>query len=70
MSKMRNFILAECCAKKIHVDVFMMNGFKIKGHITDFDDDVIVLTQADGKQMIIPMGAISTITPERPLTTE
>lgn len=70
MSKLRTSVLHTCYIKRIHVDVFMMNGFKIKGHITDFDDDVIVLTQADGKQMIIPMSAISTITPERPLTTE
>lgn len=44
------------------VTVFLMNGFQMRGVITDSDDSCIILT-IDGKQNMILRHAISTIQP-------
>ncbi len=49
------------------VTVFLMNGYQLRGVITGFDPYVVVVV-SDGKQQIIYKHAISTITPEHPLT--
>ena len=41
-----------------------MNGFQMRGTITDFDHFTVVLT-ADGRQNLIYKHAISTISPAR-----
>jgi host factor-I protein len=47
-----------------HVTVFLMNGYQMRGVISDFDPYVVVL-MSDNKQQVIYKHAISTITPER-----
>ncbi len=49
------------------VTVFLMNGYQLRGVITGFDPYVVVVV-SDGKQQVIYKHAISTITPEHPLT--
>ena len=46
------------------VTVFLMNGFQMRGVITDFDDSTVVLT-VEGRQNMIYKHAISTISPLR-----
>jgi host factor-I protein len=47
-----------------HVTVFLMNGYQMRGVISDFDPYVVVL-MSENKQQVIYKHAISTITPER-----
>ena len=45
-------------------DVFLVNGFQMRGTITGFDAFTVVLT-AEGKQNLIYKHAISTVSPSR-----
>ena len=56
--------LAQARRGRMNVVVFLMNGFQMRGVITDFDHFTVVLT-ADGKQNLIYKHAISTISPAR-----
>ena len=47
-------------------DVFLMNGFQMRGIITGFDQFVIML-QSDGRQQMIYKHAVSTMTPAMPV---
>ena len=49
------------------VTMFLMNGYQLRGVITGFDAFVVVLT-SEGRQQVIYKHAISTITPERPVS--
>jgi host factor-I protein len=49
--------------EKISVTVFLVNGTRLKGTITGFDNFVVLLKQAT--QQLIYKHAISTISPER-----
>ncbi len=51
------------------VTMFLMNGFQLRGTIAGFDQFVVVL-MSDQKQQVIYKHAISTITPERPVSLE
>lgn len=51
------------------VTMFLMNGFQLRGTISGFDQFVVVLV-SDQKQQVIYKHAISTITPERPVSLE
>lgn len=59
-------ILREAMKEKVPVTLFLMNGFQIRGVITGFDDDVLVIV-TDGKQQMIYKHGISTVAPIRPL---
>ena len=65
-TKLRDDILTEVCRDKVPVTIFLMNGFKLRGTMTGFDGDVVVLV-SDGKQQMIYKHAISTLAPIRPL---
>lgn len=59
-------ILREAMKEKMPVTLFLMNGFQIRGVITEFDDNVLVIV-TDGKQQMIYKHGISTVAPIRPL---
>lgn len=59
-------ILREAMKEKVPVTLFLMNGFQIRGDITGFDDNVLVIV-TDGKQQMIYKHGISTVAPIRPL---
>ena len=59
-------ILREAMKEKVPVTLFLMNGSQIRGIITGFDDDVLVIV-TDGKQQMIYKHGISTVAPIRPL---
>lgn len=59
-------LLKECINGRIPVTVFLMNGFRLDGIITNFDTSVIVLEE-NGKQNMIYKHAISTVVPSTPV---
>lgn len=59
-------ILSILRKSRIPVTLFTVNGYQMKGRVTDYDRSVIVLQDA-GKQMIIYKSAISTIIPAKPI---
>ena len=52
---------------RMPVTMFLVNGFQLRGIVTGFDPFVVVL-MSEGKQQVIYKHAISTITPERPVS--
>lgn len=59
-------ILKECIQERAPVTVFLMNGFQLRGIITNYDASVIVL-ETDRKQQMIYKHAISTVVPGKAL---
>jgi len=63
---LQDAILTEVRREKVPVTMFLMNGFQLRGTVTGFDGNVVVLV-SDGKQQMIYKHAISTLAPIRPL---
>ena len=55
-------VLKECIRGRIPVTVYLMNGFQIRGLVTAFDSNVVIV-QTDEKQQMIYKHAFSTIVP-------
>ncbi|AIY82828.1 RNA chaperone Hfq [Clostridium baratii] len=51
---------------KIPVEVYLTNGYKLKGFVKGFDSFTVVL-DCDGKQMLVYKHAVTTITPAKPI---
>ena len=66
---LQDAILTEVCRDKVPVTMFLMNGYQLRGTIAAFDQFVVVL-MSENKQQVIYKHAISTITPERPISLE
>jgi len=64
---LQDLFLLRAKRDRVPVTMFLMNGFQMRGVITGFDSFTVVLT-ADGKQNLIYKHAISTITPEHPIS--
>lgn len=65
-TNLHDAILNECCQNKVPVTLFTMNGFQLRGIITRYDSEVVVLV-ADGRQNMVYKHAISTLSPIRQL---
>ena len=63
---LQDAILTEVRREKVPVTMFLMNGFQLRGTVTGFDGNVVVLV-SDGKQQMIYKHAISTLAPMRSL---
>ena len=63
---LQDLVLLRAREDRLHVTVFLMNGFQMRGIITGYDPFVVVL-DTDGKQQVIYKHAISTIVPIRPV---
>ena len=63
---LQDAILMEVRREKVPVTMFLMNGFQLRGTVTGFDRNVVVLV-SDGKQQMIYKHAISPLAPIRPL---
>ena len=63
---LQEVILKEVSEEKVPVTLFLMNGFQLRGTVTDFDSSVVVLV-TDGRQQMIYKHAISTLVPIRSL---
>ncbi|MBQ8464996.1 MAG: RNA chaperone Hfq [Alphaproteobacteria bacterium] len=62
----QNTFLTELKNKEISVTVFLVNGVKLQGIITWFDDDTVLLRR-DGFTQLIYKHSISTIMPSTPV---
>ncbi len=60
--KVQEDFLGDIQQKEIAVTVFLINGVKLQGVITWFDDDAILLRR-DGHTQLIYKHAVSTIMP-------
>ena len=68
-NNIQDLFLSRLRRSQAPVTMFLMNGFQLRGTITGFDQFVVVL-MSDQKQQVIYKHAISTITPERPISLE
>lgn len=66
---LQDLILTRAKAERRNVTLFLMNGFQLRGQIVGFDPFVVVVN-TDGKQQMIYKHAISTISPEAPISLE
>lgn len=53
--------------ENIAVTIFLVNGFQLRGYIKAFDNFTIVV-DTEGKQQLVYKHAISTFTPQRPVS--
>ena len=60
-ANLQQAILEEVRREKVPVTLFLMNGFQLRGVVTGFDSQVVILV-TDGKQQMI-----YTLAPIRPL---
>ena len=65
-TNLQEVILKEVTEEKVPVTLFLMNGFQLRGTVTDYDSSVVVLV-TDGRQQMIYKHAISTLVPIRSL---
>ena len=49
------------------VTIYLVNGFQLRGYIKAFDNFTIVI-DTEGKQQLVYKHAISTFTPQRPVS--
>ncbi|WP_028782868.1 RNA chaperone Hfq [Thalassobacillus devorans] len=49
---------------RVHVTVFLLNGFQLRGSVKAFDNFTVLL-ETDGKQQLIFKHAISTFAPAK-----
>ena len=66
-NNLQEIFLTQLRRERRPVTMFLMNGVQMRGYVTGFDAFSVVLT-SDGKQMFVYKHAISTITPERPVS--
>lgn len=58
--------LQHCKDEKVSVSVFLTNGVKLSGLITEFDAFTLVLSRP-GADQVIYKRAVSTVAPDRPI---
>lgn len=63
---LQDIFLNQVRKEHVHITIYLVNGFQIKGMVKGFDSYTIVL-ESDGKQHLIYKHAISTITPLKPV---
>ncbi len=64
---MEEAFLTQAKTRALAVTMFLMNGFQLRGTITQFDGCAVVL-ESDGKQQLIYKPAISTVVPQSAVT--
>ena len=68
-TNIQDLFLSRARRSHANVTMFLMNGYQLRGTIAAFDQFVVVL-MSENKQQVIYKHAISTITPERPISLE
>lgn len=53
--------------ENVAVTIHLVNGFQLKGNVRGFDNFTVILDSM-GKQQMVYKHAISTITPQRPIS--
>ena len=65
-ANLQDIFLLRAKRDKLPVTMFLMNGFQMRGVITEYDAFVVIL-DSEGRQQVIYKHAISTIAPVRPV---
>lgn len=65
-NNLQDTMLEQVTQEKVPVTLFLMNGFQMRGSITGFDGQVVVLV-TDGRQQMVYKHAISTMVPAHSL---
>ncbi len=65
--QLQDSYLAECLRQSVPVVVYLMNGFQLRGLVRGYDAFTIVL-EYEKRAHLIYKHAVSTISPEGPLT--
>lgn len=68
-TNIQDLFLSRARRSRSNVTMFLMNGYQLRGTIAAYDQFVVVFV-SDGKQQVIYKHAISTISPERPISLE
>ncbi len=63
---LQDVFLNQARKEQIHITVFLISGYQIKGLVKGFDAYTIII-DTDGKQQMIYKHAISTLIPTRPI---
>jgi host factor-I protein len=63
---LQDVFLNQVRKEHVHITIYLVNGFQLKGMVKGFDSYTIVL-ESDGKQHLIYKHAISTISPIKPV---
>lgn len=66
---LQDLLLTRAVEERRNLTLFLMNGFQLRGQIVGFDQ-FVVLVNTDGRQQMIYKHAISTISPELPISLE
>lgn len=66
-NSLQDLVLAELQQERQVVTVIVTNGFQMKGRITAFDENIVVV-EIRNEQQIVYKHAISTLTPARPVS--
>ena len=64
-NNLQDLFLLRARKSRVHVTLFLMNGYQLRGTIAGYDAFVVVLTTDEDKQMVIYKHAISPIAPAR-----
>ena len=61
-NNLQDTMLNQVTQEKIPVTLFLMNGFQMRGSVTGFDSQVVILV-TEGRQQMVYKHAISTMVP-------
>lgn len=64
MSAVRLSYLEKFKSNKTPIFVYLTNGIKLTGFVSDYDETVIILGRDDGSTQMIERSAISTVGPQ------
>ncbi|MGE4351597.1 MAG: RNA chaperone Hfq [Bdellovibrionales bacterium] len=64
--EIQDILLGHLCQHKVPTTIFLVNGVKLQGMVTSFDDESVLLRR-DGHVQLVYKHAISTIMPNVPL---
>lgn len=64
---LQDVFLNQVRKEHILINIFLINGFQLKGVVKGFDNYTIIL-DTDGKQQLVYKHAISTLIPQRPIS--
>lgn len=56
-----NYILHDCRRKQTKLTIYLVNGYRITGYISSFDDNTIELVDEEGNRKLLYKHAVTTI---------
>ncbi len=66
ITNLQDNFLNQVRKEHIPINIFLVNGFQLKGVVKGFDNYTIVL-DSEGKQQLVYKHAISTLIPQKPI---